>query len=296
MKLINVLYEGAELPALLVLNDSAVMPLRTLLGEHAPATLLQLIQRDSPDIIVQLKHYQEHPDQATIPVDRVKILAPIPRPLRNIICLGLNYYDHVAEIIDEEGNPRPVPDTPVYFSKMTSRIIGTEETIQKHAAITDTIDYEVELVAVIGKKGVNIPPASAYDYIFGYSILNDLTARNLQRKHGQWMRGKSLDSFAVMGPAIVHESMFDRPPELDIQCTVNGELRQNSNTRHCIFDLPYIISDLSKGFTLLPGDMIATGTPAGVGMGSHPPRFLRPNDSIICTIEGIGSLVNRMEP
>ncbi len=156
------------------------------------------------------------------------------------------------------------------------------------------IDYEVEVVAVIGKRGKNISVEEAYQHVFGYTIMNDFSARDLQAAHTQWLRGKSLDTFTAMGPAIVHRELIEHPLELDLSCQVNGEIRQKSNTRNFIFDLPYVISDFSKGFTLEPGDMIATGTPAGVGMAFDPPKYLRKGDEVTCKVQGLGVLRNRL--
>ena len=180
----------------------------------------------------------------------------------------------------------------IYFSKRACRITGPDEPITSHPGLDQQMDYEAELAVIIGKAGRDIAPEDAEDYIFGYAVFNDVTARAIQKKHVQWLRGKSLDGYAVMGPSIVHKSLLPFPLELDLSCHVNGELRQQSNTRLLIADLPTIISELSEGMTLEPGDIIATGTPAGVGMGFDPPRFLKSGDEVVCTIEGVGSLRN----
>jgi len=295
MKFVTISIRGNEMPALLVLEGQAVLPLTEVLGEKAPTSLLELVRNHDDSIMKQLKEAQESFEFKTIPLNEVELMAPIPHPIRNVICLGLNYRDHADELKDRLGKQQKVPEAPVYFGKMASKIIGPGDQISKHADVTDTIDYEVELVAVIGKEGTNISADEAYDHIFGYTIMNDITARNLQHRHTQWIKGKSLDTFTAMGPALVHRSMFTDPPELDLTCAINGEIRQSSNTRNFIFDLSYTISDLSRGFTLKPGDLIATGTPAGVGMGSEPPRYMQPGDTVTCTIAGIGTLENRVE-
>ena len=166
--------------------------------------------------------------------------------------------------------------------------------IQSHPGLVERLDYEAELAVIIGKTGRNIKPEEVEDYIFGYSVFNDVTARGIQKQHVQWLRGKSLDGYSVMGPAIVHKSQLPFPQELDISCHVNGELRQQSNTRLLIADIPTIISELSQGMTLEAGDIIATGTPAGVGLSFDPPRFLKAGDEVICTVEKVGQLKNRI--
>ncbi len=295
MKFITVKIEGKETPALLVRDGHEILPISAALGDNAPRNLLELVERDDETILNALRDAQENPGKDTLYLADVELMAPIPYPIRNIICLGLNYSDHATELKDSFGKQRKEPSAPVYFTKMTNEIVGPGAFISRHAGVTETIDYEVELVAVIGKGGINIKAEDAFKHIFGYTIMNDITARDLQQRHTQWVRGKSLDTFTAMGPVLVHRSQFNDPPELDLSCAVNGEIRQSSNTRNFIFDLPYVISDLSRGFTLKSGDMIATGTPAGVGMGFEPPRYLQPGDTVTCTIEGIGTLENRVE-
>ncbi|MEW6698523.1 MAG: fumarylacetoacetate hydrolase family protein [Bacillota bacterium] len=227
-----------------------------------------------------------------VDMSSIKLLAPLPELRRNVICLGLNYREHIQEVTGVTNKQLQEPDAPIYFGKMAARVTGHGEEILSHPGVTKELDYEVELAVIIGKDGTNIPGEKAEEHIFGYSIFNDITARDLQRVHKQWIRGKSLDSFSVMGPYIVHRSQIPFPVELDIASRINGELRQSSNTRHLIFDIPYIISDLSRGFTLKAGDVIATGTPKGVGMGFDPPRYLNSGDIVECTIERIGTLIN----
>ncbi len=178
------------------------------------------------------------------------------------------------------------------FSKVASPAIGQGDNIKAFPEYTDKADYEVELAVIIGKDGIDIRKEDAEDYIFGYTIVNDVSARNIQRKHGQWFKGKSLETYCPMGPVIVHKSALPFPIELEIKCSINGELRQNSNTKQLIFDIPSIIHDLSKGMYLRKGDIIITGTPAGVGLGFKPFKFLKPGDEIECSIEGIGTLKN----
>lgn len=230
-----------------------------------------------------------------IPLEEVKLESPIPYPRRNVFCLGKNYLDHAEEIKSIPGAPSQVPTNPIYFTKVAYPSIGTGDVILNHKEITDSLDYEVELAVVIGKKGKNIPLEDAQDYIFGYTIGNDISVRNIQMKHTQWFKGKSFDTCCPLGPVIVTKEDIPFPPDLSISCRVNGELRQKSRTSKLIFDIPTILSDLSQGITLYPGDVILTGTPAGVGLGFDPPKTLHPGDEVLCEIERIGQLVNYVE-
>ncbi|WP_162913422.1 fumarylacetoacetate hydrolase family protein [Rhodospirillaceae bacterium SYSU D60014] len=221
----------------------------------------------------------------------IRLRAPIPRPAKNIFCVGLNYVDHNSEF---QGRSKPLPEHPIFFTKPATSVIGPDATINPHTGVTSELDYEVELAVVIGRHGRDILPEHAWDYVFGYTGLNDITARDLQRRHAQWFIGKSLDTFCPMGPEIVLRDSVAVPPALSVVSRVNGEVRQNANTRDLIFDIPCLISVLSAGHTLEPGDIIATGTPAGVGLGFDPPRFLKSGDVVEIEIEGIGVLRNEI--
>lgn len=227
--------------------------------------------------------------EATLKLEEVTVLAPIPRPIKNIYCVGLNYVEHNNEFAGEDSN---LPEHPIIFSKAPSTVIGPDAEILSHPEVTSEIDYEAELGVVIGCGGRNISKEEAYDHIFGYTIINDITARDLQRKHQQWLLGKSLDTFCPMGPYIVKSDAIENINEVNISSRVNGEIRQSSNTKHMIFDIATIISTISKGHTLEAGDIIATGTPAGVGMGFDPPKYLNSGDVVEVEIEGIGILKN----
>ena len=228
-----------------------------------------------------------------INVEETETLAPIPNPKQDIICLGINYMAHAEESArykkEAFGGDRPFA---VYFSKRANECVATEGNIPSYPELVDSLDYECELAVIIGKNAKNVSEENAFDYVFGYTILNDVSARNLQTRHKQWYFGKSLDGFCPMGPDIITEDEFDRPPILTIQSYINGELRQNSNTGLLIFDIPHVISELSQGTTLKAGTIISMGTPAGVGMGFQPPKFLKKGDVIECRIEKIGSLKN----
>lgn len=228
-----------------------------------------------------------------IPIRDVKIISPIPEPRQDLICLGINYYDHAEEAAkfhDEAfGGERPVP---IYFSKRVNVAVADEEMVDGHWDIVDSLDYEVELGVIIGKDAKNVAPKDAFDYVFGYTIINDFSARNLQTAHKQWYFGKSLDDFTAMGPVLVSKTAFENPPKLGIRSYVNDELRQDSNTSMMITGIAQVISELSQGMTLKAGSIIAMGTPAGVGMGFDPPKFLQKGDVVRCEIDGIGSITN----
>lgn len=224
------------------------------------------------------------------PLESVELLAPIPRPFKNIFCVGKNYAEHAIEM----GSKEDIPEHVMVFTKAPTTVIAHGQNILSHRGLTEQLDYEGELAVVIGKKGIGIKREEALDYVFGYTIVNDVTARDLQAKHKQFFIGKSLDTTCPMGPWIVHKSAIDNPNNLDIKTTVNGEVRQDSNTENFIFPVEEIIEVLSQGMTLEPGDIIATGTPAGVGKGFKPPRFLKAGDTVEITVGGIGTLKNRV--
>lgn len=226
------------------------------------------------------------------PLEDVKVLAPIPRPRKNVVCLGLNYADHVREGRREGRPERPLPQHPIYFTKPPTAVTGPYDDIVYPRA-TERLDYEVELAFVIGKEGKYIPEDEVYDHIAGYTVFNDVSARDLQRLHGQWYKGKSCDTFAPMGPYLVTSDEVGDPQKLDVELIVNGETRQSSNTANMIFDIKKIVSVLSTGITLEVGDVIATGTPSGVG-SSHASGFLNVGDVVETKIEKLGSLVNKV--
>ena len=215
--------------------------------------------------------------------------------MQDVICLGINYMAHAEESArykkEAFGGERPFA---VYFSKRVSEATGTGAEIPSHKELVQDLDYEAELAVIIGKDAKNVPVSEVKNYIFGYTVINDVSARTLQTRHKQWYFGKSLDGFLPMGPCIVTAEEFPYPPRLSIQSRVNGELRQDSSTELMIFGIDHVVSELSAGMTLKAGTIIATGTPAGVGMGFDPPRFLKPGDVVECSIEGIGTLVNRV--
>jgi 2-keto-4-pentenoate hydratase/2-oxohepta-3-ene-1,7-dioic acid hydratase in catechol pathway len=220
---------------------------------------------------------------------QANLIAPIPTPRKNVIMLGVNYREHVDEGAKARSLEIKYPEWPVFFTKPATAVIGHMGKVIKHA-VTDKLDWEVELAVVIGKKGRDIAKHEAYDYVFGYTICLDMTARELQRQHGQWFKGKSLDTFCPLGPWIVDKSALPDPQRLRLVCRVNGEVMQDGNTRDMIFDIPTIIESLSAGITLEPGDIISTGTPSGVGFARVPPVYLKPGDTVVAEVEDIGAL------
>lgn len=232
------------------------------------------------------------PSTEVIPLGAAQLLSPIPHPRQDVICLGINYYDHAAESDSVTGKSDNVPKAPIYFSKRVSEAVGPGGLISAHSDVVTDLDYEAELAVIIGRAAYNVSPENALDYVFGYTILNDVSARTIQARHQQWYRGKSLDGFTPIGPWIVTKDEFDVTKPMKIQSYVNGELRQNSTIDMLIFDTAYCISELSHGTTLLPGTILSMGTPAGVGMGFDPPKWLKPGDKVVCAIEGIGELEN----
>lgn len=240
------------------------------------------------------------PTGTEVALSSVQIVAPIPRPPRNIFCVGKNYRAHAEEFTrsgfdsSAKDQSEAQPTAPIIFSKVPECVIGHDMPIRYPAGLTDKLDYEAELAVVIGKGGRGISKTEAADHIFGYTIVNDVTARDLQGVHKQWLIGKSLDTFCPMGPWLVTADEVDHT-NLSLRCWVNDELRQEANTADLIFDIPTLIETLSAGITLYPGDIIATGTPAGVGLGFDPPRFLHQGDRVTIEIEGLGRLSNLIQ-
>lgn len=230
-------------------------------------------------------------EAGTLELDAVQVLAPIPRPRQDVICLGMNYQAHKkeAEEFDAEAFTRQKGQA-VYFSKRATYCPGPVGVIPGHFDLVDSLDYETELAVILGREAKNVREEDAFDYVFGYTIVNDVSARNLQTGHKQWYFGKGLDGFTPMGPCIVTKDAFAQPPALPIRTWINGELRQDAVTDQLIFSIAHIIHELSQGMTLQAGTVIATGTPAGVGMGFDPPKFLQKGDVVRCQIEGIGEL------
>ena len=252
-----------------------------------------LIEHITPEQFEILKKSKDAKDLRVMEYDKVIHCAPIPHPRQDIICLGLNFREHAKESTRYKRETfETAPDYPVYFSKRVNRATGDGDVIPSYPGLVDSLDYEAELGVIIGKEAFQVRKEDAYDYVFGYTVINDVSARNIQTRHKQWYFGKSLDGFTPMGPFIVTEDVMQRPPMLSIKSRVNEVLRQNGSTDQFIFDIAYVIAELSQGMTLKPGTIISMGTPSGVGMGMIPPRFLMPGDVVECGIEGIGLIKN----
>ena len=226
--------------------------------------------------------------------DLVRWHAPIRHPAKNVVCLGLNYSSHAKESALARGREVKIPDHPVFFTKAPTTINGPYDAIEWDPAVTQQVDYEAELGVVIGVAGKNIPRAKALDHVFGYTVVNDVSARDLQQRHLQWFKGKSLDGFCPMGPVVVTADEFGDPQAKAIGLRVNGVQKQHSTTANMIFAVDVIIESLSQGMTIEPGDVIATGTPEGVGLGRTPQEFLQDGDVVETEIEGIGTLRNKI--
>jgi len=255
--------------------------------ERAETGLLALIERNGAGLPRTL---------SPVPLAGVEIEAPIPQPRRNIFCVGKNYYEHAHEFarsgFDSSAGAGAVPKHPIIFSKVPESVVPNRAHVLIDSSVSTAIDYEAELAVIIGKGGRGISKEDALDHVWGYTIVNDVTARDLQGKYSQWLIGKSQDTFCPMGPWAVTRDEFDLA-NAGIRCFVNEDLRQDSRISLLIFDIPTIIATLSQGITLKPGDIIATGTPVGVGIGFDPPRYLKPGDVVRIEIDGIGTLENR---
>ncbi|MEM9394379.1 MAG: fumarylacetoacetate hydrolase family protein [Pseudomonadota bacterium] len=258
--------------------------LQTLIdaGPEALAELKQILAASEGSATAQTLATDDHP-----------FLAPLHAPRKNIFCVGRNYAEHIAEGERAQKAKIGITDHPVYFTKPSTAVVGHEGDVLIFPSVSEKIDYEVELAVVIGKAGRDISKERAFDHIFGYTILNDITARDVQRRHGgQYFKGKSLDGSCPIGPWIVTADEITDPQNLSISLSVNGELRQDGRTHDMIFDIPTLIASLSEGLTLEPGDIIATGTPSGVGYAMDPPQYLKPGDTVVCDITDIGQLRN----
>ena len=285
MKLVTYRENGAEKVGALTKDGAAIVPLSVpdmnTLIETMPLSALSSAVTAAEDSGV------------SVALADVELLSPIPRPRQDVLCLGMNYKAHAAEAAQYHAGAftkeKPVA---VYFSKRVSEAVAPGGAIQSHREPVARLAYEVELAVLLGQTAQHVQAAEAGDYIFGYTILNDVSARDVQTGHKQWYFGKSLDGFTPMGPCIVTADEIAFPPALAISSSVNGELRQSSNTSLFLNSIQEVLEELTAAMTLLPGTIIATGTPAGVGMGFDPPKFLKPGDVVTCAIEGIGTLTN----
>ena len=229
-------------------------------------------------------------------VSEVELRAPIPHPRRNVFCMGWNYLTHFEEGQGRRGdNQEELPEYPTFFDKPTTTVVGPYDDIPFDPDFSEKMDYEAELAVVIGRAGRSIPAAEAMDHIFGYTLANDVTARDVQRRHGgQWLKGKGMDGSCPLGPWIVTADEIADPQDLPVRCDVNGVQKQDSNTRFMVFPIARLIEELSLAMTLLPGDILLTGTPEGVGYARTPPEYLSPGDEVTVTIPEIGRITNRV--
>jgi 2-keto-4-pentenoate hydratase/2-oxohepta-3-ene-1,7-dioic acid hydratase in catechol pathway len=269
-------------------------------GASVPASLLELIQagpatwREVSALVHAALANDTTAGASRVAREQLRWHAPIPRPSKNVVCLGLNYMSHLAETSKPLNREVKVPDVPIFFTKAPTAVTGPFDAIPWDQAATDQIDYEAELAVVMGRTGRNIARTIALESVFGYTVINDVSARDLQYSHKQWFKGKSLDGFCPMGPVVVTADEFGDPQDKRISLRVNGETRQNATTADMIFRVDAIIEHLSRGLTLEAGDIIATGTPEGVGLGRTPPGYLKADDVVETEVEGIGTMRNRV--
>lgn len=262
-------------------------------GEDLPDSMLGLIDMGRPGLEA-LRDCLEaaegrHAPGTAIALANVRLLAPIPRPRKNIFGIGLNYVEHVAESAASLDTSKDLPKQPVVFSKPPTTVIGPGEGIEHNSKITQQLDWEVELAVIIGTTARRVSRSKALEHVFGYSVMIDVSARD-NRRAGQWIFSKGMDTYAPFGPCIVTADEIPDPQVLDLWLTVNGVEKQRSNTRHMLFKVDELISDISSGITLEPGDIIASGTPEGVGAGRTPQEWLKPGDVVVATVEGIGTI------
>ncbi len=261
-------------------------------GSTRPVTTMLDIIAGGEPVMALLRDIEKAPQTSPILLTQVILKAPIPRTTKNVFCVGWNYLEHFAEGGAKMQDNRELPKWPVFFSKAPTAINGPYDAIPFDANISTSLDWEVELGVVLGKGGKNISEADAMSHVFGYTVINDVTWRDIQRRHGgQWDKGKSLDGTCPMGPCIVTADGID-PNNLDVECRVSGVVKQKSNTKHLYFKIPRLIHDLSLGQTLEPGDVISTGTPEGVGFARNPPEFMKDGDLLETEIAGIGVMRN----
>lgn len=299
MKLLSFRYEGKTLFGPKVKKEEAVwnvLAIAEAVGEKDfPSTIIEGIEQGLQFVekvrkLAEQARTLENPEQFKYDFSTIEWLSPIPRTPKNVLCVGKNYADHAAEM----GGDAP-PEKLMIFTKSPTSIAADEQDLPVHADVTENLDYEGELAIVISKKGSKIPKQLAYDHIFGYTIANDVTARDIQSDHKQFFLGKSLDGSCPMGPYIVTKDEIPNPHDLSIVTKVNETVRQNGNTANMIFKVDELIAEISKFVTLEAGDIILTGTPAGVGKGMNPPTFLKSGDTVKISVEGIGTLVNRFK-
>ena len=298
MRLVTFVHAGLQQTGWL-LGDH-VLPLAVVVNaaglEIDISSVLAIIKspKDKLEALAGLSGRVAEFSSAYVPLAQLKLLAPIPNPVRNIFCVGRNYLDHIKEGLPGKPTEVALPEVPQFFSKATHAVNAPNGDVRLDTSLTSKLDYEVELAVVIGRGGRDISKAAAFDHVFGYCVANDFTARDLQRRHDQWFKGKSLDSTFPFGPALVTKDEINNINNLNITLTVNSEVRQRAKVSQMIFDIPAIIEYLSAGLTLEAGDIISTGTPSGVGYAMSPPHYLKVGDVVESRIDQLGVLKNRI--
>jgi 2-keto-4-pentenoate hydratase/2-oxohepta-3-ene-1,7-dioic acid hydratase in catechol pathway len=288
MKLLSYSVDGQKKLGILSDDHKKIVDIASVgLRADTMPELIQLLASTAGESLLK-----QAADAPGISISACTVLSPIKYPAQDIICLGVNYYEHRDETIASDIQYSTQNTKPVYFSKRVNETVDPDDYIDSHADLVKGLDYEVELAVILGKDAYQVPLEQAQDYVFGYTILNDVSARDLQSSHQQWYFGKSLDRFTPLGPWIVTKDEFSWPPALDLRCYVNGDLRQHNNTKCMITGIDQAIHQLSSGMTLKAGTILAMGTPSGVGMAFDPPRYLKTGDVVRCEIDGIGYLEN----
>lgn len=273
---------------------------RQVLGQALPASLIGLIRAGKSawalarEVEARAGDSRERYPEPWLPLAQVTLRTPLPQPPKNVFCVGRNYRAHIIEGARARGREVAFPEVPEFFSKPPTSVIGPDDDVLLDARHTSQLDYEVELGVVVGARAKNLTAATALEAVFGYTVINDVTARDTQKAHGQWFKGKGFDTFCPIGPCVVTADEFGRPDGHRLALRVNGEYRQDSNTADMLFSVPRILESLSASLTLEPGDLIATGTPSGVALGMTPQRWLRSGDVVEAEVEGIGVLRNRV--
>ncbi len=301
MKLLTYTSKNHPEPALGFIRQNRVVDMESFgkkVGMPLPRSMNELIAMGA-EIIATINDRLVSADESifegiSFDFQEITLQAPIPRPNKNIFGIGLNYTEHVAESARSLDTTGKLPQKPIIFSKPPTAVTATHTEVIKNTRLTAQLDWEVELAVVLGKKGKKIPKGEAMDYVFGYTIINDISARDCRRE-GQWIVSKGQDTFAPMGPVLITRDEIEDPHNLNLSLRVNGVEKQNSNTKFMLFRIPELIEDLSTCFTLEPGDIIATGTPAGVGAGRNPQEWLMGGDVVEATVDGIGTLVNTVK-
>lgn len=299
MRLATITFEGAPVATAMLADGSALRLEAAARLAAIPLAQFASMQKiieggaDALAMIGELLAKASAYGAAIVKAEDVVLAAPLPTPNKNVFCVGRNYAEHIAEGERAQNIKVGITEYPVFFTKPPTAVVGPGASVPLFTHVSSQIDYEVELAVIIGKSGRDIPREKAFEHVYGYTIINDVTARDVQRRHGgQYFKGKGLDGSCPMGPWIVTADEIPNPANLGIRLTVNGAMRQNGNTSAMIFDIPTLIASLSEGLTLEPGDILATGTPSGVGYAMAPPQFLKHGDVVECEVERIGKLVN----